>query len=131
MLIVVIAMKLLRTKKKVCSRSRPKSYYELTKGGHRMIRIIYARRWRRDTALRWNRRIDEMREADRMGRKAAEDSGWRVRFEQSLARHEARLAEENVVEEGWHSFAYVEDGPTPDWVKSLGDEDPDPDSMVA
>ena len=41
------------------------------------------------------------------------------------------MAEEDACEESWHDFAYLEDGPTPDWVRSLGNEDPDPDSMVA
>ena len=94
------------------------------------MRIVSERIWRRDSALRWNRYIDRMADADKAARKAAKDPTWRVRFEESLTRYEARLAEENAIKEGWHNFAYAEDGPTPDWVKSMGNKDPDPDSMM-
>ena len=73
----------------------------------------------------------QMVDANKAARRAAQDPAWRARYERSLARCEAKLTEDNAIEEGWHDFAYVEDGPTPDWVRSLGDEDPDPDSMVA
>ena len=103
----------------------------MTWGGPQRLRIVGERIWRRDSSLRWNCNIDRDKDADEAAMKAARDSAWRLRFERSLARFEAELAEENAIEEGWHEFAYVEDGPTPDWVRSLGDEDPDPDSMVA
>ena len=120
----------IQTKKKKCTRTKPKSYYELSGGGPRRMRTASERVWRRDSAPRWNRYIDRMADADKAAHKVAKDPAWKVRFEESLARYEARLAEENAIEEGWHNFAYVEDGPTPDWVKSMGNEDPDPDSMM-
>ena len=95
------------------------------------MRTVGERIWRRDSPLRWNRNVDRIKDADKAAKKAARDPSWRARFERSLARFEAELVEENAIEEGWHEFAYEEDGPTPDWVRSLGDEDPDPDAMVA
>ena len=95
------------------------------------MRQVAERMWRRDASLRWNRKVDMRVDADKAAKKAAEDPAWRARFERSLARYEAELERDHVIDEGWHAFAYVEDGPTPDWVRSMGDEDPEPDSMMA
>ena len=95
------------------------------------MRQVAERLWKRDDTSRWNHKIDMMRDADKAAKKAAKDPAWRARFEKTLARQRAKLEQDHAIREGWHDFAYVEDGPTPDWVRSLGDEDPDPDSMVA
>ena len=120
----------IQTRKKICTRARPKSYFDLSWGGPQRLRAVAERRWKRDSALRWNQMIDRNKDADEAAKKAARDTAWRLRFEKSLSKYEKKLAEENAIEEGWHNFAYKEDGPTPDWVRSLGDEDPDPDSMM-
>ena len=111
------------TRKKKCTRTKPKSYYDLTWGGPRRIRTVAEHIWRRDSSLRWNRKVDMMVDADKAARRAAHDPAWRARFERRLAYYEAELVRDNVVEEGWHDDAYVNDGPTPDWVKTWGNKD--------
>ena len=94
------------------------------------MKTVAERRWKRDSALRWNKMIDRNKDADKAAKKAAYDTAWRLRFEESLSKYEKELAEENAIEEEWHNSIYEGDGPTPDWVRSLGDEDPDPNPMA-
>ena len=38
--------------------------------------------------------------------------------------YEKEMNEESEVEDSWMDFAYVEEGRTPEWVKSMANEDP-------
>ena len=52
-----------------------------------------------------------------------QDPTWKARYEEGLAAYETEMAEDDAIEESWYEDAYVDDGSTPDWVKTLGDEE--------
>ena len=108
--------------KTVYRRARPKCYYDWTWGGPRRLREVAERIWRRGFCARWNSKLnrDDFR---RWVRKRLQDPTWKARYEEGTTAYEAEMAEDDAIEESWHDDAYINDGPTPDWVRSLGDED--------
>ena len=87
------------------------------------MKTVAERLWKRNSYLRWNNKIDKMREKDRIARRSR-DLAWKARHEAREARYAVEMDEDTEIEASWHNFAYMDDGPTPDWVKTLGDEDP-------
>ena len=107
----------------VCMRSQPARYYDWTWGGPRRLRMIAERIWKKGAAIRWNRKVDKIYRV-RREKRMSKDPACKARIEERIARYEARMEEETEIEESWHNSAYIDEGPTPDWVMSLADEDP-------
>ena len=102
----------------------PPSYYDASWGGPRRIRMVAERIWRRDSYSRWKRGM--MNQAVRIAAKLKEmrDPGWGVINDTKWIMYEKEMNEESEIEDSWMDFAYVEEGKTPEWVKSMANEDP-------
>ena len=86
------------------------------------MREVTERIWRRGFCARWNEAIERAK-FWRWLRKRLQNPAWKARYEEGLAAYEAEMAEDDAIEESWYGNAYVNDGPTPDWVRTLGDEE--------